>query len=148
MIPARIPFLGDRISILVLSRGLAEKYTSDQPYAMISIGNACDIGEVPLQDDLLRRKLLRLKFTDDDAPSKHGTSFEVDQATEILEFIRHLEDCTIIVCHCEMGMSRSAAVAAAISHILNRDDEFFFKQYTPNMWVYRQILNLFHADYE
>jgi len=44
--------------------------------------------------------------------------------------------------HCEAGMSRSPAVGAAISKLRWDDDQVFFDKYTPNMRVYRHIMNL------
>ncbi|HVH42669.1 MAG TPA: hypothetical protein VM925_10005 [Labilithrix sp.] len=47
-----------------------------------------------------------------------------------------------IVIHCDAGISRSAAVAAALSRALRGDDtEFFTGKYKPNMRVYRLLLD-------
>jgi hypothetical protein len=45
-----------------------------------------------------------------------------------------------IVINCEAGISRSAAIAAALSKILTGDDKVFFDQFIPNRHIYRTIL--------
>jgi hypothetical protein len=42
--------------------------------------------------------------------------------------------------HCELGMSRSPAVAAAICLGLGEDSTRFFEEYQPNQFVYRLVL--------
>ena len=43
--------------------------------------------------------------------------------------------------HCDAGKSRSPAVAAALARVLDGDDAHFFGgRYTPNMRVYRTLL--------
>lgn len=62
--------------------------------------------------------------------------------------IAKAEKINTIVVHCDMGLSRSAAVAAAIEKFYNRDDSKYFSSgpmygkpmYTPNMLVYRMML--------
>jgi predicted protein tyrosine phosphatase len=59
------------------------------------------------------------------------------QAKEIWEFIlRHAELVGTIVVHCEQGMSRSPAVAAAIARWFQQDESHFFNTFQPNKHVY------------
>jgi len=69
--------------------------------------------------------------------------FNKAHAKKILEFVfKHLNDISSIVCQCDMGLSRSAATAAALSKILNGNDEEFFKSpYIPNKLIYKTILD-------
>lgn len=46
----------------------------------------------------------------------------------------------VLVVHCEMGMSRSPAVAAAVTRALGGDDAGFFERYSPNRYVYDLLL--------
>ncbi|MCU0238266.1 MAG: hypothetical protein MUC29_02410 [Pyrinomonadaceae bacterium] len=46
----------------------------------------------------------------------------------------------LIVCQCEQGMSRSAGIAAALSKILQDEDEYFLKNYWSNRWVYDLLI--------
>jgi predicted protein tyrosine phosphatase len=41
-----------------------------------------------------------------------------------------------VVVHCEQGMSRSPAVAAALALAYGGDFRRFFRNYQPNRWVY------------
>ena len=45
-----------------------------------------------------------------------------------------------IVVQCEQGMSRSPAVAAAICKGMGGDDQRFWRNYSPNRYVYEVVL--------
>jgi predicted protein tyrosine phosphatase len=45
-----------------------------------------------------------------------------------------------VVVHCEQGMSRSPAVAAALCRAMGGDDATFFMQYQPNRFIYDLML--------
>ena len=63
------------------------------------------------------------------------------QAKQIHQFVdKHKEDVGAIVVHCEQGMSRSPAVAAALCKTMGGDDKNFWRDYQPNMYVYRLML--------
>jgi protein-tyrosine phosphatase len=65
-----------------------------------------------------------------------------DQAGQICRFInQHKDDIGTVVVHCERGMSRSAAVAAALCASLGGDEEAFFREFQPNGHVYRLVRN-------
>ena len=73
--------------------------------------------------------------------------FSDKNAQEILDFVQYNRvDIDLIVIHCEAGISRSAGVAGALSLIYNGSDEYYFKKYLPNMFVYRKILNMYMAS--
>jgi predicted protein tyrosine phosphatase len=66
------------------------------------------------------------------------------QADEICAFVRKYEAAVgAIVVHCEQGMSRSPAVAAAISDALGLDGRRFWQLYTPNPHVYHTVADAF-----
>ena len=95
--------------------------------------------------------VLRLQFYDADKQCKEHGLFEENHAREILEFVH--DNCTRrkttpieFIVHCDAGMSRSPAVAAAISKIYEGDDSMFFKRYHPNMRVHRMILDKFYSQ--
>jgi predicted protein tyrosine phosphatase len=74
--------------------------------------------------------------------------FSAAQAREILDFVRANPTAEQIIVHCDAGRCRSTATAAALSKILTGDDKIFFdsplarmRQWSPNMRVYRTILN-------
>jgi predicted protein tyrosine phosphatase len=109
-----------------------------------------------LPDSEFCRGVLRLSFDDtsDDDTSAHRQSlreiilFTEADAEAILTFVQdYLEEITLIVCHCEAGVSRSPAVAAALSCLLTGDDKTFFAFYHPNRFVYRLLLRVAEAKY-
>ena len=65
-----------------------------------------------------------------------------DQAAQIWRFVReHEGQVGTIVVHCEQGMSRSPAVAAALCKAKGGDDARFWRQNQPNPYVYQLVLN-------
>ena len=70
--------------------------------------------------------------------------FTPAQAKKICAFVhRHKADVGAIVVHCEQGMSRSPAVAAAISDALGLDAKRFWQLHTPNEYVYHTVSDAF-----
>ena len=91
--------------------------------------------------------LLTLSFWDE-LDEAHGC-MSYDQAAEVLYFVaNNIPFAKNIIVHCEAGISRSAGVAAALSKILNGNDDYFFdyfhNRYVPNMTCYRRILEAFY----
>ena len=77
--------------------------------------------------------------------------FDDSHADKILEFVStYALDIDLIVVHCEAGISRSAGCAAALSLIYNKEDQYYFDNYLPNMLVYRKIINraVYHGYFE
>lgn len=136
----------------VRSRGYAQEFKSDVPWAAISI-----ITEHPWPNLLEENRvdLLQLEFWDISTSAEslglrgEGIlSFEEDHATQILDFVHDMWDqveCFLI--HCDAGLSRSPAVAAAIERIYYEDDQYWFNTKTPNMLVYRKLLDVHHEKY-
>lgn len=121
----------------------------DKPTIVISISNSD--GEKPRA---LKKNLenvvekLYLFFDDVDTADTYLQEFQKDDAKSILDFVgRNMSSCDNIFVHCCAGISRSAGVAAALSKILNRNDEYYFKRYCPNMLVYRTILDYYYNEY-
>ncbi len=87
----------------------------------------------PLPDDeleLLLAKYNTILFTDEMAQTT---------ARFILNHAPHTDK---FICQCEFGQSRSAAVAAAIAEFFGGHGKIIFmdKRYSPNMLVYRKLL--------
>ena len=89
--------------------------------------------------------VLFLQFDDEECGERAMTQ---QHANTIASFIKSLNgNVDEIVVHCEAGVSRSAAVAAAISFSINGDDAEFFKfPYYPNKHCYRLMLEAFGFD--
>jgi protein-tyrosine phosphatase len=69
-----------------------------------------------------------------------------DQAKNIAFLIKeNYNKFDYIVVHCNAGMSRSPGIVGAISKYLWNDDSDIFddKYFTPNMYVYRMLLDSF-----
>jgi protein-tyrosine phosphatase len=55
--------------------------------------------------------------------------------------LEHRAEIERIIVHCDAGVSRSAAVGAALARAFSGDDaEFFAGRYRPNVRVYRTLL--------
>ena len=96
---------------------------------------------VPVDPDLVEevRAISGItKFVDDNL-------FEAHHARAILDLVESNPTAEHFIVHCDAGMSRSPAVAAALSNILQGNDEVYFHRYHPNRRVYRAILEAYHA---
>jgi len=97
--------------------------------------------------------ILRLSFLDADCPNdkdvygriaKANDLMSDEQAKQIVDFVEKYSNYLIIV-HCDAGISRSSAVAAAILKHYTGDDSQIFdsRWYAPNMWCYYKVLKAF-----
>lgn len=114
------------------------------PHIVISITSGPE-DVARLRTNALCRGILRLSFPDAESASENLSErelFSADQATQIWDFVlAHRHDVERIVLHCDAGISRSPAVAAALARALGGDDaEYFSGKYRPNMRVYRLLL--------
>ena len=94
---------------------------------------------IPRQSGL--RAVLFMAFDDaepaDTTPLRKSLKlFTAEQAAEVKRFVERHTEVGCVVCHCEGGVSRSPAVAAAICRSLGGDDAPFFRDYQPNRYVY------------
>lgn len=140
---------------LILSQKQAEKhnYSDGNTYAIISITNLFERKARLFGTGI--KGVLRLSFDDVD---KKGTMWttkgyadiygmsEAD-AKSIVDFVELTwGKVDYLVVHCEMGISRSSGVVAAIEKYKNGSDMEIFenKEYVPNMTCYRLVLNEFY----
>ena len=92
------------------------------------------------------RGILYLAFSDTEPVASLALPREIvpmtpDHADQIWKFVReHESQVGTIVVHCEQGMSRSPAVAAALCKAMGGDDARFWHQYQPNPQVYRLVM--------
>lgn len=83
-------------------------------------------------------------FDDVSRPREGYTLISDEQAAEIADAVfKYKDKVDEIIIHCYAGISRSAAIAAAISKYLTGDNtEYFnYRKYTPNPLVYRKVLS-------
>jgi predicted protein tyrosine phosphatase len=115
----------------------AEFFRSDRPWAAISITSGHGH---PALSETNRVGLLRLLF-DDITQSDTPQSFTPSLAAEILDFVASVWDkADAILIHCDVGLSRSPAVAAALSRIYYGDDGPWFELDFPNRLVYDVLM--------
>ena len=114
------------------------------------------IGDTDAPDPILEHKpkwMLRLVFDDvynededEEIDPKFFTLFNDELAERIVNFVwRHKNDIETLVCQCEHGQSRSAAVAAAVALYINLESDRFFsdQRYCPNKSVFYKLLHKF-----
>lgn len=136
------------VQIRVMSRPALAQMMAEEPFILISVTDP-GADEAVCPDTSLCRGALHLQF--DDAEYKGQTPrgktlISKQDANAILALVRqHIMDAPkavgLIVCQCEMGRSRSAGIAAALSRILTGEDASYFTDYYPNRWVYQTILD-------
>lgn len=138
-------------TFIVKSRSQAADHESDgRPWAAIQIGTGH--GDWPKITGVNRVGLLQLNFADADheayrerAERMGSTLFEDSHAEQILQFVNeHYDKVDYFLVHCTAGQSRSPAVAAAIQKVKGGEDDIWFSIKTPNMRVYRKILEAAH----
>lgn len=156
------------IDIFVYSRLVMEAVASqDVPHLIVSVTTPGDPKIAKLRTNEHTRGVLRLAFDDADrvVPIYPSTLlsggctdirgcilFTDDMAKQVIDFVvghKLGTDVPRFVVHCDAGRSRSAAIAAALSKVYNGTDKAYFGEntrYTPNMLVYRKVLNAWHAQ--
>ncbi len=124
----------------VRSRWNAEIFQCDRPWAAISISTG---GDFAVLSQAHRLGLLQLVFADT-ADGDRADSFTASLATEILDFAEQWwGEAEVFLIHCEAGLSRSPAVAAALSRIYYGDDGPWFELDFPNRLVYRLLMEAY-----
>jgi len=95
-----------------------------------------------------RFDILYVQFYDLGEPHpKLKPIFNEEIAGRIWSFVNEYKDkVEAIICHCEAGLSRSPAVAAAIAKVLHGDDSEYFKTFLPNSLVYSTMLNVARGE--
>lgn len=117
-----------------------------QPHIVISISGEND-QETLIPNNQNRIGTLHLKFDDVSTIDNQFLYFNRDQAKEILDFVnKYVKQASVIVVQCQAGLSRSVAVASALSKIINYSDDGVFTKGIPNMFVYTTILDTFFDD--
>lgn len=151
--------------IKVLSRAEVESdfylvvKESSMPHIIIS--TTSDIAKpVIVKDSAFCKGIIKFNFDDLDIgyisilqkKSNEGMAslmmlFNQEDAKQILTFVNeNINKIEAIICHCDAGLSRSPAMAGALSKILINEDDYFFKNYYPNMLVYTTLLNEYYYN--
>jgi predicted protein tyrosine phosphatase len=121
---------------------------ANAPWALISISHLDDHPIVNENDLMLGR--LNQQYHDIDRINpkyrKERTIFTPVMADHVLDFYLDMLDrnVEIMFIHCQAGLCRSPATAAALQKIETNDDMIWFSTKRPNLLVYRTILDRAH----
>lgn len=130
----------------VLRKSQAKEFQCDKPWACISI--SCPDDEKPKISKVRQVGYLHLEFWDAESPREDYEPqhiFSKEMANKVWDFVEEMWDkVEVFMFHCLMGQSRSPAIAAAISKVRYGEDHDFFEYHTPNMVVYRIMLDVAH----
>lgn len=138
-------------NFLVMNREGIQVYQEDRPHIVISISDP-ETTPPNLPDNENRLGLLRLQFYDLDHTKGlsqllrervKDSLFTEGQAKQVLRFFREFypTKAQVVIVNCEAGISRSAAIAAALCKIGVGHDHLYFRKYIPNRRVYSYILS-------
>ena len=143
--------------VQIFSRAEVESIVPrDVPHAFISVITPRDVeASLPITERTVA--VHRLCFDDVDAPEQDMSEidrrqaedghrgiiwFSDEMARDLAQFIiRHEPYVDVWVIHCDAGFSRSPGIGGAILKHFTGDDGWIFRDYCPNMRVYRKILN-------
>jgi predicted protein tyrosine phosphatase len=124
---------------LILSREEAENYECPYEHVLISITDPKQ-DELNCPDNDLRKDILRLSFHDVQENLGSYRKMSLEEAKQVVEFYLKHKDIGYYVIHCEAGVSRSAAIGAAIT-ILEGDNPLrFWARHYPNGYMISAIL--------
>ena len=129
--------------IVLCNRETVESFAIPEWHIMISISTPGDKASLP--QNPRRRDTLALEFYDLSSPLEGYQIFTEDMAQEIWDFVSIWwpgHERLLLIIHCDAGLSRSPAIAAAISKRYTGDDSHYFKRYLPNSLVYRIMMNV------
>lgn len=137
------------MKFVVYNRGTMEKVSPAlAPWALISISHLDDHPAVYENEYLVDR--LNQIYHDIDRINpkhlKHRILFTAEMADAVLDFYLSMKEheVEIMFIHCQAGLCRSPATAAALQKIETGDDQIWFSTKRPNMLVYRTILERAH----
>jgi predicted protein tyrosine phosphatase len=128
------PVLG---KIVVLPMTSLSEFVCDKPWSCISI---TDVGSRDRHmNNTNRVGIHRAQFDDIEFDRSELEKITKDQAKDIWEFVEEVWDKSeLMMIHCVAGISRSTAVAKAISDVHQPTFSKYFDQlYSPNKLVYR-----------
>ena len=137
---------GTCMEFIVTSRESIEKgIRVRSSYVVISIRDP-DKKKARVRRQAGLRDVLYVAFHDAEPAERFALPAEIKlmtpgQARKIRQFMdAHKADVGAIVVHCEQGMSRSPAVAAALCKLMGGDDRRFWREFQPNRFVYSLVL--------
>lgn len=139
--------------IVVLPQSALEKFECDKTWACISILDSQPlsenvlktfreaVGDMPKISDVNREALLTVRFDDIEFERPGKKQIDAEQANEIVRFVDEFwNEVDLFMIHCTAGISRSTAVAKAISDKYQSEWSGIFDQlYQPNPIVHNVV---------
>jgi predicted protein tyrosine phosphatase len=127
--------------VTFLSRKQAVALTPPPGSVIISVHDRSE-SPAPLQDGWAAR--LTLEFHDTDGLSLGLTAFDSGMAAQVWAFAQEHEGSPDLFVHCEMGVSRSAAIALAVALRYNVPCYREATEVTPasHPWLNKQVFRL------
>lgn len=134
--------------IKVMPKGKVPDFQPGVPFAIVQISTKD--GEHPPYQKENCVAAFQTTFPDLDLPRQMEGMFDGEKARAILDFVESIKDkIDVLAIHCEAGLSRSPAIAGALSkHYFESDTYFFDPPYCPNMLVYRCMMNAIVERYK
>jgi len=115
------------------------------PYVIVSITDP-EKPQAQIRERVGLREVLHVQFHDavpGEVLRPHIVLMTREHAEKIWQFVaQHQDQVGTIVVHCEQGMSRSPAVAAALAERLEGNNDRFFLEYQPNEYIYGLMLSV------
>ena len=132
--------------ILVMSEAQARYAFHNKPYAIIGFTDTDRIFPEYYESENLVDTLV-LSVDDITEPEENRVLFSYIHALQILAFVeRHKNDIDLLIVHCVAGISRSPAVAAALSKIYGINNyHTYFTLYRPNEHVFNVLMRVYNA---
>lgn len=127
--------------------GMEEFAMKSDKYAVISIQDTHTDGfGIEFKPSKTCVDVLTLYFDDIVKPVKGAMLFDSDMAMEIINFVSKYNSIDTLVVHCYAGQSRSRAVCAFICKMLGMDNSKYFKEGSPNEFIYQTLIDTYESN--
>lgn len=145
---------GDAMDFIVTDRNTIERgIPLPLPHIIISVTDPGS-AEAAIPANEQCRGILRLAFHDAE-PSRFFFApldrrlMTSQQAQQVWNFFRqHATNIEAVLVHCEKGLSRSPAIAAALCRSTGDDESRFFREFEPNRHVFTMLTAMESSDAE
>ena len=122
--------------------GMEEMAERSDTYAVISIQDSHTGGfGIQFAENKYCKAVLTLQFDDIIRPVEGAALFTEEMAERIIRFIKANIKVDTLLIHCYAGQSRSRAVGAFAVWLLGGDNSAYFKNGSPNEYVYDLLVS-------